>query len=50
MNTYTKYVRKQELFIYKLAEQHDLAPKLISYNNVDDEYEMVTEKYTHTLK
>lgn len=61
--THVKLVDQDELDIYMLAEKHDLAPKLISYTNLKTytkkdtykkeytttQYEMITEKYSHTL-
>jgi serine/threonine protein kinase len=61
--THIKLVDQDELDIYMLAEKHDLAPKLISYTNLKTytkkdtynkeytttQYEMITEKYSHTL-
>ena len=49
MKTFTKIVDKNELDIYLVAELHNIAPKVISYQPVGLKYELTTERYSHTL-
>lgn len=49
METFTKRVRTSELEIYLKAEKVGIAPKVISYVQVNERYELTTERYSHTL-
>lgn len=49
MATYTKRVRASELEFYRKAEEAGIAPRIVSYVQVDDRYELCTEQYSHTL-
>jgi tRNA A-37 threonylcarbamoyl transferase component Bud32 len=49
MATYTKTIRASELEFYRKAESAGIAPRIISCVQVNDHYELTTERYSQTL-
>jgi tRNA A-37 threonylcarbamoyl transferase component Bud32 len=49
MAIYTKRVRAPELEFYRKAEEAGIVPRIVNYVQVDDVYELSTERYSHSL-
>jgi tRNA A-37 threonylcarbamoyl transferase component Bud32 len=49
MATFTKTIRAPELEFYRKAEEAGIAPRIVRYVQVEDHYELTTERYSHTL-